>query len=51
MPIITKVLDMRGSNNTHLFFIVINLKVQDQGTVILGVVKGPFFRLWERVGG
>lgn len=34
---------MRGSNNTHLFFMVINLKVQGQGTVRLGVVKGPLF--------
>lgn len=43
VAIITKTLDMRGSNNTHLFFILIILKVQDQGTVRMGVVKGPFF--------
>lgn len=45
VAIITKVLDMRGSNNTHLFFILINLKVQNQGTVRMGVVKGPVILL------
>lgn len=45
VAIITKALDTRGSNNTHLFFILINLKVQNQGTVRMGVVKGPFFLL------
>lgn len=41
VAIITKALDTRGSNNTHLFFILINLKVQNQGTVRMGVVKAP----------